>query len=43
MTTPSSLMYPRDATFYDLLAEFIDYEPIASVDPGAGGRRPFAS
>ena len=30
---PLDMMYPRDATFYDRLAELIDYEPVASVDP----------
>jgi hypothetical protein len=25
------VMYPRDATFYDRLAKFIDYEPATSV------------
>ena len=25
------MMYPRDATFYDRLAKFIDYEPATSV------------
>ncbi|WP_426412899.1 DUF1254 domain-containing protein [Bradyrhizobium ganzhouense] len=30
---PLDMMYPRDATFYDRLAKFIDYEPVASVDP----------
>ncbi|TDY22992.1 hypothetical protein B0G81_3315 [Paraburkholderia sp. BL6665CI2N2] len=28
-----NMMYPRDATFYDMLARFIDYEPSASADP----------
>lgn len=28
-----NMMYPRDETFYSRLAKFIDYEPIASVDP----------
>jgi hypothetical protein len=26
-------MYPPDASYYDMLAEFIDYEPAGSVDP----------
>lgn len=30
---PLDMMYPRDATFYDRLAAFIEYEPVASVDP----------
>lgn len=30
---PLNMMYPTDASFYDRLAEFIDYEPEASVDP----------
>jgi hypothetical protein len=27
------MMYPRDASFFDRLAAFIDYEPVGSVDP----------
>ncbi|MDQ6432648.1 DUF1254 domain-containing protein [Mesorhizobium sp. LHD-90] len=30
---PLNMMYPRDATFFDRLAQFIEYEPVASVDP----------
>jgi hypothetical protein len=30
---PVNMMYPRDATFFDRLAQFIEYEPVASVDP----------
>ncbi|GMG90524.1 hypothetical protein Cmtc_17440 [Cupriavidus sp. TKC] len=28
-----NMMYPRDASFYEKLARFIDYEPVGSVDP----------
>ncbi|MFC9386957.1 DUF1254 domain-containing protein [Streptomyces venezuelae] len=31
------MMYPRDATFFTRLAEFVDYEPATSVDPYLAG------
>lgn len=30
---PVNMLYPRDASFFDTLAQFIDYEPVSSVDP----------
>lgn len=30
---PLNMMYPRDVTYYERLATFIDYEPAESVDP----------
>jgi hypothetical protein len=30
---PVHMMYPRDASYFDTLAAFIDYEPVGSVEP----------
>jgi len=30
---PVNMMYLRDATFYDRVAQFVDHEPIGSDDP----------
>jgi hypothetical protein len=29
---PVNMMYPRDASFFDMLARFIEYEPVESTD-----------
>ena len=29
---PVNMMYPRDASYFDKLAAFIDHEPVGSVD-----------
>ena len=33
---PVNMMYPRDASYFDKLAAFIDHEPVGSVDPICG-------